>query len=155
MKHAVSLNKINGKFHLVTASDETILRHATSDNRYVLPNGEYEHAFASILGNSISFNPMKYRPSAYPDSSIYYLDVYNFDDGKEQKVWAIKETEDNKAHVFYQNDHTEQRLVYQLVDLNIKSMSSRISQKLQEDYKLNPNQHDFDFTDRNLTYIPF
>lgn len=141
---------------MVNALDETIQRHTTTTIRPLLNSGEYEHATAGTSSNSITFTPLHYRPSAYPEIDLDDFDGYTFDDGTEHKFWSIKEVSNNKAHVFYQNNHTNQRLVHQLVDLNLSSIKARITKKLSEGYTIDRMQSDFRATDRTMIeQIPF
>jgi len=149
------LDAIEGYYHVLLVNDEdnSVIRHDKSKQRPVLPNGDYEHACLSIVDENMSFNSLPYRPSVYPDQAVSDLEVFTFDDGNERKVWAIKETQGDKAHAFYENTQTSDRLVHQLVDLTNNSVSQRITQKLQDGYTRLPNKYDFKPKSRALISI--
>jgi hypothetical protein len=131
------------------------MQQQTFTKRVEVHGEEYLHAIASVSGDEIEFQPLPYKPFQYPRLNMSGLSLYEFDDGAEQKRWAIKDAGNNQAHVFYQNNQTEQRLVYQLVDLGAKSVSSRISQKLQNGYRFVSDTAFFVTEHRLLEPVPY
>lgn len=136
-------------------NDVKIVKHNAFTKRVEVEGEEYFHAIARVSGDEIEFEPLPYKPSQYPKINMTGLNLYEFDDGTEQKLWAIKDAGQNQAHVFYRNNQTEQRLVYTLVNLGTTSASSRISQKLQNGYRFVSSNALFVADTRDITPVPF
>ena len=136
--------------------DRQIMQHQAFNNRVAVKGGEYLHAIARVSGDEIEFEPLLYRPSQYPSKDISDLEFFEYVNGTEHKLWAIKDAGNNQAHVFYQNDQSDQRLVYQLVDLGLESISTRQAKKTQNGYVQIANPYEYFASTRTLDIqIPF
>jgi hypothetical protein len=151
--HAVSLDTINGYYHFLIISNDVVTSHGKRTKRPTVSGLNYEHACLSIVDENVSFSSLPYRPSAYPSASICDMEAFSFDDGQEIKIWAIKEIDDKTAHVFYENNHTDGRLVHQYVDLSVQPIAHRIKHKLTEGYQVLQDKYDFKVASRSLICI--
>ncbi len=96
----------------------------------------YKHAILmKNADGSVWFSDMPYRADNYPEAD-HKVDLYTHPDGK---LWAIA-VQENK--VWYKNDQTDGRLVFQLVD-GTKSPVARINEKLSKGYSyVGPRTYD-------------
>jgi hypothetical protein len=151
---AQSLNKING-FHAVLTLEDGKLstrigKSNITDPFEALNVDEYLHAELSFDDQGqIIFTPLHYSPSRYPTSPVINVHVFESDDGKERKVWGITDAGNNLAHVFYQNNQTNKRLVYNLVSTRSNTLNDRIQNQLSKGYKFDET-HEFSCDNREL-----
>ncbi|MFT5723881.1 MAG: hypothetical protein ACI9JN_000998 [Bacteroidia bacterium] len=163
VKHQIaqSLNTING-FHAIlkiedgkfsTRSDKSNI----TDPFEALNVDEYLHAELSFddQGQTI-FDPLHYSPSRYPTNDIDDINVFHFDDGKVMKIWGIVDAGNNMAHVFYQNNQTNNRLVYNLVSTRSMTLNDRIQKQVSKGYKFTEERTYFNLTRHwEFVGIPF
>lgn len=100
------------------------------------PNHCYKHAILmQNADGSVWFSDAPYKADSYPTDD-HKVDLYTHPDGKQ---WAIA-VQENK--VWYKNDQTDGRLVFQLVDSS-KSPVARINEKLSKGYSyVGPRTYD-------------
>lgn len=94
--------------------------------------GEYFHGqLVADKNGMVSFEPLPYRCDPYPLKDMTFVDAYEH--VAEGKLWAIMADQQGMLHVVYQNDITNDRVVYQQVN-NASSMQARIQGKLAKGY---------------------
>lgn len=154
IQEAFSLEKVIGKYQFLLICDGIITEHRQEDERISInTQDEYCHCEASIVDDCIEFTTLPYRPSHYPTDDIKDLACYHYDDGKERKLWAIKDAGNGKAHLFFKNNQTHQRLIYQCVDLGLRSIHSRITDKIQKNYYRTNSAISWDFDSKQRELI--
>jgi len=153
---AQSLNTINGS-HVMLEIVNGILTRRTdisiiTDPFKALIVDDYVHAELSFDDQGLTiFKPLHYSPSRYPSNDIDNIYVFNFDDGKERKMWGITDAGNNQAHVFYKNKQTNNRLVYNLVSTQINTLDYRTNKQLYKGYNFTEELTYFNLT-RHLEF---
>lgn len=159
-KIAQSLNKVNGSYVMLEfhqgdfsrRTDMSMIRDPYVALNFVL----YLHAEINFDDQGqVSFLPKLYNPSRYPTRDIDDIDSFVCDDGEERKTWGIADAGNNLAHVFYQNNRTNNRLVYNLVDTRSVTLNDRIQKQVSKGY-VSDGTHEFNCSDRHLkALLPF
>lgn len=132
------LDPENGSYDRIVLQDDmvqTICRPITS-SLATSSNHSYKHAILmKNADGSVWFSDMPYQADNYPVAD-HAVDLYTHPDGK---LWAIA-VQENK--VWYKNDQTDGRLVFQLVDSS-KSPTARINEKQNKGYSyVGPRTYD-------------
>jgi hypothetical protein len=122
------------------------------NQRDIGASGEYMHASYDIQkGNFVS---LPYAPSVYPITDVSNIELYEYDDGNEQKNWGIVDTGLGFANVFYQNKRTNNLVVFNCVDTSINSILQRIAIQKSKGYKLSEHAATFFASTRELFENP-
>lgn len=114
----------------VTAGTPTrTIEHAIGSTVTFVGFGEYGHCVLNKDANGLlEFIPLGYRPSPYPLKNVDVILMQHPD----RKTWAIVD-EFGPNKVFYQNNQTDGRLVYQQLTVT-QSVSDRINEKALKGY---------------------
>lgn len=118
-------------------------------------NSEVTYSIATVncMTQQLYHLPCQPKPIITKDGANFdssrEFDIYVND--SENKLWAI--AIDGTGDILYMNDNTEQCMVYQAVDLSLKSQSDRVQEKVNKGYKLVESKHKFDLG--TFHFIPF
>ena len=124
-----TLDLINGKHYELSFKDSVCIRREESPSRILFSSGEYSHC---TLYNhpELTFKPLPYKPSPYPELDIH--SIRNFIHYGENKAWSIVEFPGDESALFYKNENTRGRLVFQ--HLEKTNVNERVKAKIREGY---------------------
>lgn len=132
------LDPDNGSYDRIVVQDDVVAGVFRPETSPLATATHLNYKHAILMKNadgSIWFSDMPYRADNYPEAD-HKVDLYTHPDGK---LWAIA-VQENK--VWYKNDQTDGRLVFQLVD-STKSPVARINEKLSKGYSyIGPRMYD-------------
>lgn len=133
----------------IITDEEEVLSISMGDQSNVKRESEtYRHATLLVDENGVSFSDLPYKPSPYPASSMKVKSFINHAEGKRWHISADAQAN----HIWYQNDQTNNRLVYQCCEAT-KSAAERITKKEAEGYQLYNSSADW--TGKKMEDVPF